>query len=411
MDRKYQIDTEENRRFLREQAENLLEFAKKFPSPGGSAWYLGDSGEPWEQLPRETYSTARMAHAYALGVLMGVDGSAALADAALRGLDELADPEQGGWFTGLTNTGRKLRGKQAFAHAYVVLAAATALVAERPGAAELLEKALTVFSDRFWLVQDAAAADRWDTEFSRLDPYRGLNANLHAAEAYLAAAEALDDPVLRDRAGRIIRRFTGAAAANDWRIPEHFDENWQPLPDYNEDKQDDPFRPYGLTPAHNFILARLALQWALGQTDIHPELAAEQIDIAEKLFSRAVQDGWAADGQPGFIYTTDAQGQPVVHDRMHWTLAEAIQAAAALYRVTSQEAYAEWYTRFLEYLDHAVLDHERGSWHHQLDQDNRPIDTVWPGKPDIYHGLQACLAPYLPPDRSLARGLRPVPAG
>lgn len=408
MEQKYQIDTEDNRRFLREQAEGLLEFARKFPSPGGSAWYLGDDGEPWGQLPRETYATARMAHAYALGVLMNVDGSAALADAALRGLDELQDSENGGWVTGLTSTGRKLRGKQAFAHAYVVLAAATALVAERPGAAALLEKALTVFGDHFWLVPDGAAADRWNSEFTELDPYRGLNANLHAAEAYLAAADALDDPALRERAGRILQRFAEQAEANGWRVPEHYSETWEPLPDYNEDKPDDPFRPYGISPARNFILARLLLQWALGQADMHPELAGQQIETAQKLFERAVQDAWAADGQPGFVYTTDTEGKPVVHDRMHWTLADAIQAAAALYRVTGAEVYAEWYARFLEYLDQSVIDHERGSWFHQLNEENQPIDTVWPGKPDIYHALQACLSPYLPPDRSLARGLKPL---
>ena len=43
---------------------------------------------------------------------------------------------------------------------------------------------------------------------------------------------------------------------------------------------------------------------------------------------RAVRDGWAVDGAPGFAYTTDWAGAPVVRTRMHWVAAEAIGAAA-----------------------------------------------------------------------------------
>ena len=58
---------------------------------------------------------------------------------------------------------------------------------------------------------------------------------------------------------------------------------------------------------------------------------------------------------------------------------------------------------FLEYLDDAVWDKEHGSWIHQLDKDNRPLDTVWPGKPDIYHAFQAMLIPYADVEVSIAK--------
>ena len=45
-------------------------------------------------------------------------------------------------------------------------------------------------------------------------------------------------------------------------------------------------------------------------------------------------DGWNADGEPGIVYTTDWNGKPVVHDRMHWTLAEAINTSSCLYHAT-----------------------------------------------------------------------------
>ena len=38
--KKYEIDTPENREFLKEQSVELLEFGRRFASPGGSAYYL-----------------------------------------------------------------------------------------------------------------------------------------------------------------------------------------------------------------------------------------------------------------------------------------------------------------------------------------------------------------------------------
>lgn len=405
MDQKYQLGTDENERFLRENAEELLAFGTQFPSPGGSAYYLGDDGTPMPERDRETYETARMAHSYSLGSMLGFPQSTQLIDAALRGLAELEDAQFGGWVTGLTQDNEPLPGKQAYTHAFVILAASSALLAGRPGAKELLDRALDVFDAKFWDADEGLAVDRWNKEFSELDTYRGLNANMHTVEAYLAAADALDDKALRDRAGGIIRRVMGIARDNDWRIPEHFDESWNPLPEYNADRPDDPFRPYGATPGHGFEWARLTLQWALSQKNENPELAAEYVHAAEQLFSRAAADGWMADGEPGIVYTTDWSGRPVTHDRMHWTLAEGIAAAACLYAATGKREYADWYARFLEYLDTSVRDHENGSWYHQLDEHNQPASSVWPGKPDIYHALQASLIPLYTPDKSIASAM------
>ncbi|EEH65220.1 hypothetical protein HMPREF0058_1920, partial [Actinomyces urogenitalis DSM 15434] len=40
------------------------------------------------------------------------------------------------------------------------------------------------------------------------------------------------------------------------------------------------------------------------------------------------RDGWRVDGGPGFVYTTDFAGEPVVHERMHWVVCEGVSAAA-----------------------------------------------------------------------------------
>ncbi len=105
--RKYKIETEENKQFLKEMREGLLRFGHKFPSPGGSSYYLGDDGTPWTDRNRETWITARMAHVYSLGCMLGHHGSEALADAALKGLKgELHDDINGGWYAGLTSCGK-----------------------------------------------------------------------------------------------------------------------------------------------------------------------------------------------------------------------------------------------------------------------------------------------------------------
>lgn len=110
-------------------------------------------------------------------------------------------------------------------------------------------------------------------------------------------------------------------------------------------------------------------------------MPAPYIQAAENLYNRAIADGWNADGAPGIVYTTDWDGNPIVHDRMHWTLAEAINTSAVLYRVTGKEKYTADYAEFMAYLDEKVLDHVNGSWFHQLDRQNHLLTTVWPGKP------------------------------
>ena len=396
----YQLNTGENRSFLAELRQNLLNFGRRFPSPGGSSYYLGDDGTPWPDRGRETWITSRMAHVYSIGTLLGDAQAAPLADAALKGLrGELHDGTHGGWYAGLNADGSVMPTKQCYAHAFVILAASSALLASRPGARELLDDALAVYDLRFWNEEEGLSRDTWDTDFAVLDPYRGLNANMHSVEAFLAVADATGAEQYRARAGRIIRRVLGWAGENSWRIPEHFSSDWVPQPELNRDRPDDPFKPYGATPGHGIEWARLITQWALSADK---EKAAPFIEAAEHLYTTAVGDAWNADGAPGLVYTTDWTGRPVVHDRMHWTLAEAINTSAVLHRVTGKERYAADYAQFMAYLDSTVLDHKNGSWFHQLDRNNQVIGTVWPGKSDLYHAFQATLIPCLPPEVSIA---------
>ena len=113
-----------------------------------------------------------------------------LADAGLKGLKgELHDEKNGGWYAGLTADDQILPNKQCYAHAFVILAATSALLTGRPGAEELLEDALKLYDLRFWNEEEGLSCDTWNTEFTVLDDYRGLNANMHTVEAFLAVAD------------------------------------------------------------------------------------------------------------------------------------------------------------------------------------------------------------------------------
>lgn len=406
MEAKYTLDTQENREFLAHQARELLDFGRRFPSPGGSAWYLGDDGTPWKDRNRETWITCRMAHVYSIGCLMGVPGCAELVDAALKGLaGELHDNVHSGWYPGLTPAGEPLPDKLCYTHAFVILAASSALLAGRPGAADLLNEALAVFDGYFWQEDMGLAVDTWDTAFQNLSDYRGLNANMHTVEAFLAVADATGRERYRERAGRIISRIVGWAGANGWRIPEHYTKDWRPDLECNKNHPDDPFKPYGATPGHGIEWARLITQWTMSKMSKKSQEAGWEkpyLAAAENLFRHAVADGWQADGQPGIVYTTDWQGNPCVHDRMHWTLAEAINTSSVLAHVTHKKEYADAYASFMAYLDETVIDHVHGSWFHQLDRENHLLGTVWPGKSDLYHAFQSMLIPYSRVDCSIA---------
>lgn len=407
MNKKYVLGTKENQDFLGEIREGLFNFGHKFPSPGGGSYYLGDDGTPWTERSRETWITSRMVHVYSLASFLGHEGSEALIDAGLKGLTgELHDKENGGWYAGLTADGKILPNKQCYAHAFVILAASSATLAGRPGAKELLDEALALYDLRFWNEEEGLSCDTWNTEFTVLDDYRGLNANMHTVEAFLAAADVTGDEKYRVRAGRIIDHVVVWAEENNWRIPEHFTSDWVADLECNKEKPDDQFKPYGATPGHGIEWSRLIAQWALSTYEGDPESAEKYIKISENLFNRAVADAWNADGAPGIVYTTDWEGKPVVHDRMHWTLAEGINTSSVLDHATGKKEYAEKYSEFMKYLDEKVLDHVNGSWFHQLDQNNNLLDTVWPGKSDLYHAVQATLIPYYAANLSIAPAVK-----
>lgn len=392
-------------RWLEAEGDRLLDFSRASRHPSGGFAWLDVSGRAQLDRPVELWITCRMTHVFSLGHLLGRPGSGALADhglAALRG--RFRDSTHGGWYAAVDADGPTGREKSAYPHAFVVLAAASATCAGRPGARELLDEALEVLLTRFWDEEHGMVVEEWDETFSTLDSYRGVNANMHTVEALLAAADATGEREVLDRALRILTRVVHELGPqHSWRLPEHFDTSWVPILDYNSDTPAHPFRPYGATIGHWLEWARLALHLRAALGSSAPTWL---LDDAVALFDAAVREGWAVDGADGFVYTVDWEGTPVVRERMHWVAAEATATAAALRSATGDSSYTAWYTTWWDHLAEAFIDRDLGSWRHELDMHNRPSGVVWNGKPDTYHAFQATLIPRLPLAPTLAAALR-----
>jgi sulfoquinovose isomerase len=405
------LTTPAHSRWLEQETDRLLAFGRASAVPGGAFARQDDEGRPVDG-PYELWITCRMTHVHAIGYLLGRPGETALVDHGLAAIDGLfRDGEHGGWFAEVARDGSPTDDtKAAYQHAFVVLAAASSTVAGRPGARELLDTALAVSETRFWDDAEGLVVEQWDRAFTRLDTYRGVNANMHTVEAYLAAADVTGDRVWLDRATRIVTRVVhGFARDNRWRIPEHFDAQWRPQLEYNADAPAHPFRPYGATIGHWFEWARLTLHVRAALMVRGEEAPDWMLDYAVALFDAGVREGWEADGAPGFVYTVDWSGEPVVRERMHWVAAEAIGAAAALFKATREQRFDDWYSTWWDYVDAFVVDRAGGSWWHELDANNQVSRTVWPDKADLYHAVQATLIPRLPLAPvlvpALARGL------
>lgn len=395
-----------HRDWLLQQAYDLIDFYQpRCINPRGGFFDLDDLGHPlptgWPPAARPTralYATVRMVHFFALAHLMGRPGADTIID---HGMDFLwnghRDRKHGGYHWGSGYDGPTDATKQAYGHAFVLLGASSARLVGHPDADRLLDDATSILMERFWEAEHGAIAEEFAEDWTPIGGYRGQNSNMHLTEACMAAFEATGRQHYLDMAQSIadliIRRIT---AANDWRLPEHFDAGWRIDAGYDRDV----FRPFGSTVGHWLEWSRLLVQlWELGgrKVDWLPE-------SARTLFRKATEEGWDAE-RGGFYFTLDWQGKPRDRNRYWWPCAEGIGAAAFLNSIDGDPFYEQWYRRIWSFVDTHLIDHADGSWHPQLSADLVPITDPWYGKPDMYHAFQACLIPMLPTSGSIGHGL------
>ena len=389
----------------REQLASVLRFAERSALPGGGFGWLNGDGSIDEARGVELWINARMTYVFSIASLL--DGRThRLANHGVRALTDLfADGEHGGWFESLTQAYEPASTTKAcYTHAFVVLAATAGTTAGVKGAQALLQSALEVHERHFWDESAERCREAWSADWSESEPYRGANSNMHTVEAYLAAADATGDVIWQQRALSICDRIINQSArANGWRIPEHFDTDWNVLLDYNADVPADAFRPYGATPGHGFEWARLLLELEAALD----EPPTWMVDAAVSLFDTAVRDGSIDDT---LAYTTDWEGKPVVRERFHWVMAEATAAADAVARRTNGSIGPAEANSWYRAIDTHFVDRDTGSWHHELGDDLRVSTRTWPGQPDAYHIVNAMLLPDAPLTPTLAQSLRQEPS-
>ncbi len=391
-----------HRQYLMRQANNLFDFFEAASiNPAGGFFELDDDGKPLggANPSRQIHVTTRMVHCAVLGSLLGRPGSGEIVDHGMQFIWERhRDTLNGGYSWGADDHGITDGSKQAYGHAFVLLAASSAKLIGHPLADAMLADVTAVINAKFWDESSGTMRDEFNQDWSTLLPYRGQNANMHMTEALMAAFEATGERHYLAKAERIAEMIIRKhAIALDHRVAEHFDAQWNLDRDYQGNEM---FRPSGTTPGHWLEWSRLLYQlWALGD-----KRSSWMTGAARELFRQSIALGWDA-VHGGFFYTLDWDNQPVMREKLWWPVGEGIAAAAYISAYDSDDFFQGWYRQLWDYAENHVIDHARGGWLSELTEDLRPTSRLFVGKPDIYHALQACLIPLYPATGSLSRGI------
>lgn len=374
---------------LRAQADALIRFFRPSLNAAGGFDLLDYDGQPIPDEPQELHTTTRLVHSYALAQAFGAKDCAPIIDAGIAALlTRHRDALHGGFVWSFGPGGVVDGTKLAYGHVFVLLAASSACQAGHDAAPALLAEIDALITRHYWDEGLGRLSDEYARDWQPFSTYRGMNANMHGAEAFLAAFEATGDDKFLTRAGRILDFFTAQMAPqNGWRIPEHYTADWQIDPDYEGNPM---FRPAGTTPGHALEFARLVLQ--------HWDLAGRKDETAlpraRALVACALADGWLEDG--AIAYTVAPSGHILRPARYWWPMTEALGALAALMKADPRPEHALWYDRVWQAANARFIDHARGGWYPEINADGSPATGQFKGKPDIYHALQAMLFPLVP---------------
>ncbi len=389
-----------HRSWLLDQSRSLLDFfSRNAVNANGGFHTLADDGQALTDAPQELFYTCRMVHCFAAAQALGHPGAMDLVDHGVKFLlDRHFDAANGGFFWGVDDRGPTQSDKLAYGHAFVLLAAASAQEVGHPRAPELHDHVMQAIDMQFWQEDAGAMREEFTADWTPFPDYRGQNANMHSVEALMAAFEAFGELRYLTMAERIadliINRHARAAG---WVVIEHFDTDWTPDLTYAGDPM---FRPAGTTPGHALEWARLLIQlWHLGAKRLAwlPESAA-------KLFRTACKTGWDANNG-GFYYTLDFYKRPDQALRLWWPTCEGAAAAATLHATLGDADFEDQYRAIWAVLTRDFID-PAGGWWPVARSNSDAADSPFRGKPDIYHALQACLIPLVPPQTGLLTGLK-----
>ena len=284
--------------------------------------HLDADGKPDPTRSIDLAVTGRMAYVFSLGALMGLPGTRRYADHAVKALTNyFTDPVNGGmWFAIKPEPDEDGHGvpwdeasrvKSQYHTVYALLGVAAATVADRPGAHELLNRMLDEQKE-LWTDDFGRVWDEYDEAFTEAVPVHTLGTLIHTIEAYMAAAEATTEPEWLDRAEKMTAFAYKVASKNGWRIPEYFDENWEPNHEAGKLLNDGRRYYKGYVTGHSMQLARFALQVRAGLRSMGWDVPDYLLEMGTELFERARVDGAAPTPAPASppAWTTRATRSP-----------------------------------------------------------------------------------------------------
>jgi len=375
-----------HRAALAHDAQRHLDFFRPSLDPSGGFFVLDNHGTPINGAPNEIHWVTRMVHSFALAKAWGAADCDAMIDHGMYYIwNVLRDDQHGGYFAAMRDGQIVDDTKLGYGHVFVLLAASSAKMVGHPDADRMLMDITQVLMDRFWDQDHGLFYDEFARDWSPISSYRGYNSNMHGVEALLAAYEATGDAMYLSKAGGIVDFFVHKIAPQHaYAVPEHYTADWTPDLAYEGNPM---FRPRGTTPGHSFELARLAIHW----WDLAGRPADETLTHARALVDAAYRDGWSEQG--GCVYTLRYDGGVLTPDRYWWPVTEAIGALATLIKVDPRPQDEDLYRRIWQDADDLFIDHENGGWFHEIDENGKPCEKQFIGRPDIYHSLQADIFP------------------
>ncbi|SIQ52898.1 Mannose or cellobiose epimerase, N-acyl-D-glucosamine 2-epimerase family [Rhizobium sp. RU35A] len=390
-----------HRHWLLAQAEGLMDFFQyRAINPKGGFYDLDPQGAPLttHNPVRGIHASARMVHCFAIAHLLGRPGAADVVDHGMRYLwEKHRDQTHGGYFWQANDDGAADASKQGYGHAFVLLAASSAKVIGHTLADSMLADITEVIETKFWEEHHGAIAEEFSQDWQPVPGYRGQNSNMHLTESLMAAFEATGESHYLRKAESIADLLINRRAREEgFRVAEHFSEEWVVDRDYYHPNE--MFRPAGTTPGHWLEWARLLLQlYALGG-----KRHAWMPEAAAALFERSMTLGWDKE-KGGFFYTLDWQDRPDKRSKLWWPMSEAAGAAHFLNQHVPGAFHEESYRTIWSTIAAHFLDRQNGGWFEETTEDLIPANTLFPGKGDIYHALQACLIPLFPATGSLTK--------
>ena len=378
----------ESSKFLEQHIQSTLAFyePKVFSPEGGFYGCFLDNGESYDPHVRQLVASCRYVFNYATAYrLYGKPQHLKWAKWGLNYLEISHKQSNGGYAWqiehGVVTDSRVM----AYGHAFVLLAAASCLRAGIQEAATTIDETFAFMETYFWDEIGEAYFDERDASLKTLSPYRGQNANMHMCEALLAAWKASANIKFLDRAEQLANRFAfDLAAQSDGQIWEHYDADWNVDLNYNIDKPNDRYRPWGFQIGHQTEWAKLLL--ILGEE--RPN--TKWLPKAKSLYDEAMATGWDNE-HGGIIYGVAPNGDICSAEKHFWVQSESFATAWRLYRATGGETYRDDYNRIWQWSWTHMIDHEYGAWFRVRNQDGSKIDNKKSplGKTD-YHTMGAC---------------------